>query len=90
MSYDYIVIVLEARLRGRPSAGAQLWRECPLLEAGGSHRRPLVDIPRAHSDDVRQRRLFGALQFPAPTLAWRTFGGYGQGNLVGGGSSVKR
>ena len=60
-----------------------------LLEAGGSHRRPLVDIPAGAF-----RMMFGSGDYlarydsvPQPSLDGRVVE-IAQGNLIGGGSSV--
>jgi choline dehydrogenase-like flavoprotein len=90
MSYDYIVI-------GAGSAGCvaahRLVRNYGasvlMLEAGGSHRRPLVDIPAGAF-----KMMFGNGDYlerysspPQPSLGGRSVD-MAQGNLVGGGSSV--
>ena len=90
MSYDYIVI-------GAGSAGCVVTHRLVrnygasvlVLEAGGSHRRPLVDIPAGAF-----KMMFGNGDYlerysspPQPSLGGRSVD-MAQGNLVGGGSSV--
>ena len=90
MEFDYIVIgggsagcVIAGRLvRDR---GARVL----LLEAGGTHRRPLVDTPAGAF-----KMMFGPGDYiarytsePQPSLLGRTVD-IAQGNLIGGGSSV--
>ena len=89
-TFDHIVI-------GGGSAGcvianrlvAQHGARVLLLEAGGSHRRPYVDIPAGAF-----KMMFGDGDYleryespPQPSLAYRSVQ-IAQGNLIGGGSSV--
>ena len=90
MQYDYIIV-------GGGSAGCVAANRLVhdhgarvlLLEAGGGHRRPFVDIPAGAF-----KMMFGSGDYlvrydsePQPSLDGRTVE-LAQGNLIGGGSSV--
>ena len=88
MEYDFIIVgagsagcVLANRLSADPAS------QVLLLEAGGSHRHPNVEIPAAFPKLFKSGRDWDYMTEPEPTLKGRSVF-VPRGKMLGGSSSM--